>query len=112
MSDIWLSKMNNIVNAYYNEWDKYPFGSRKYDEVISALSDKFKLNRTIIEDVIYQHQYGYIDADDVDLGCKLGIDNPKWEHEPEAFMLFRAIHQLYAHDNAFYFERSGGYKSW
>lgn len=111
MSDIWLSMMNNIVNSYNAEWDKYPIGSRAYDKIIDTLATKYKLHRAVVEDVIYQHEYGYIDADDVDLGEKLGIDNPKWEHEPEAFMLFRAIHQMYAHDNAFYFERSGGYKS-
>ena len=112
MSDLWLGLANKIVNSWRTEWDKYPFGSRAGDKVIDALVDKHKVSKPFVEEVIYLHEYGYIDSDDVDLGEKVGIVNPKWEHEPESFLMFKAIHQMYAHDNSFYFERAGGYKSW
>ncbi len=112
MSDLWLGLANKIVNSYRTEWDKYPFGSRAQDKIIDAIVDKHKLEKHVVQEIIYVHEYGYIDADDVDLGEKVGIDNPEWEHKPEAFLVFKAIHQMYAHDNSFYFERAGGYKSW
>jgi hypothetical protein len=112
MSDISLGVMNKIVNSYRAEWDKYPFGSRAMDKVIDAIVDKHKLEKHVVQEIIYTWDYGYIDADDVDLGEKVGIDNPEWEHKPESFLMFKAIHQMYAHDNSFYFERAGGYKSW
>jgi len=111
MSDIWLGTMNKIINSYRAEWDKYPFGSRAMDKVIDAIVDKHKLEKQVVQEIIYSWNYGYIDADDVDLGEKVGIVNPEWEHKPEAFLVFKAIHQMFAHDNSFYFERSGGYKS-
>lgn len=107
MSDIWLGTMNNIVNYYNAEWDKYPFGSRVRDKVLKAVADKFKLSPAVIDQVIYEYEYGYIDADDVDMGEKLGIDNPEWEHKPEAFLMFRAIHQSWSYNNCLTFENRG-----
>ena len=112
MSDLWLGLANKIVNSYRTEWDKYPFGSRAMGKVVDALVDKHKVSKPFVEEVIYLHEYGYLDSDDVDLGEKVGIANPEWEHKPEAFLVFKAIHQSFAHDNSFYFERAGGYKSW
>ena len=112
MSDIWLGTMNNIVNSYNAEWDKYPFGSRVRSKIIDKLAEQYRLSPQVIDEVIVEYEYGYLDADDVDLGEKLGIDNPEWEHKPEAFLMFRAIHQLFAHDHHFNFELNGGYKSW
>ena len=112
MSDIWLGTMNKIINSYRAEWDKYPFGSRAMDKVIDAIVDKHKLDKQTVQEIIYSWDYGYIDSDDVDLGVKVGIDNPVWEHKPEAFLMFKAVHQLFAHDHAVDFEMAGGYKSW
>ena len=105
MSDIWLGTMNNIVNYYNKVWDRYPLGSRAMHEVIGIVADKFNLSPKIIEEVIYDYEYGYIDADDVDLGEKLGIDNPEWEHKPEAFLMFRAVHQSWAYNNCLTYEQ-------
>lgn len=97
--------MNKIVNAYRAEWDKYPFGSRAQDKVIDAIVDKHQIAKHAVQEIIYTWDYGYIDADDVDLGEKVGIDNPEWEHKPEAFNIFRAVHQLWAYNNCLTFER-------
>jgi hypothetical protein len=115
MSDLkkhWLGTMNNIVNSYNAEWKKYPFGSRARDKVINAVAEQYRLTPQVIDEVIVEHEYGYLDADDVDMGVKLGIDNPEWEHKPKAFLMFKAIHQLWSHDHSFNFEQNGGYKSW
>ena len=112
MSDLWIETANKVINAWRTEWDRYPFGSRANDKVVKAIVDKHKLSQSFVEETIYLHEYGYIDSDDVDLGERLAIDNPEWEHKPEAFMMFRAIHQLWSHDHSFNFEQNGGYKSW
>jgi len=122
MSDLskhWLGTMNNIVNSYYTEWNECPLGSRitggailrVRSKIIDTLAKGYSLAPHIIEEIIAEHEYGYIDANDVDLGEKLGIDNPEWEHKPEAFLMFRAIHQLWSHDHSFNFEQNGGYRS-
>ena len=112
MSDLWIETANKVINAWRTEWEKYPFGSRANDKVVKAIVDKHKLSEAFVEEAIYLHEYGYIDSDDVDLGVKIGIDNPVWEHKPEAFLMFKAVHQLFAHDHAVDFEMAGGYKSW
>ena len=123
MSDIkkhWLGTMNNIVNSYNAEWNECPIGSRitggailrVRSKIIDTLAKGYSLAPQIIEEIIAEHEYGYIDANDVDLGEKLGIDNPEWEHKPEAFLIFKAVHQLFAHDHHVGFEMAGGYKSW
>lgn len=112
MSDIWLGTMNNIVNSYNAEWDKYPLGSRAKSKIIDKLAEQYRLAPQVIDEVIVEYEYGYTDADDVDLGEKVGINNPEWEHKPEAFLMFKAIHQLWSHDHSFNFEQNGGYKSW
>ncbi len=104
MSDIWLGMMNNIVNDYNKEWSKYPFGSRAMPQVVATLSSKYNLAPSVIDEVIYEYEYGYIDADDVDLGERVGITNPEWEHKPEAFLMFRAVHQSWAYNDCLYFE--------
>ena len=122
MSDLskhWLGTMNNIVNSYNTEWKECPLGSRitggailrERSKIIDILAKGYSLAPQIIEEIIAEHEYGYIDADDVDLGDKLGIDNPEWEHKPEALLMFRAIHQLWSHDHSFNFEQNGGYRS-
>ena len=45
MSDIWLGTMNNIVNSYNAEWDKYPLGSRAKSKIIEAEKVAKKLNK-------------------------------------------------------------------
>ena len=45
MSDLWLGIANKIVNAWRDEWDKYPFGSRAGDKVIDAIVDKHKVSK-------------------------------------------------------------------
>ena len=106
MIRVTLRTMNNIVNDYTN----HPL--RNTTAIKHDLALKYNLPYEMVDNVIYEHEYGYIDADDVDLGERVGIVNPEWEHKPEAFLVFKAIHQLFAHDNSFCFERSGGYKSW
>ncbi len=110
MSDFWLQTANKVINAWRTEWDKYPCGSRAGDKVVKAIVDKHKIPKAFVEEAIYLHEYGYIDSNDVDLGEKVGIDNPEWEHKPDAFLMFRAIHQSFAHDHHASFEMAGGYK--
>jgi hypothetical protein len=106
MSDLWLSKANDIVNSYRDEWDKYPFGSRARDKVMKALFEKHTdISQAFIDEVIYLFECAYFDDDDVDLGEKVGIDNPTWEHQPDAFLMFRAIHQLWSYNNCLTFEK-------
>jgi len=109
MSDLWLGLANKIVNSYRTEWDKYPFGSRAMGKVVDALVDKHKVSKPFVEEVIYLHEYGYLDSDDVDLGEKVGIDNPEWEHKPESFLMFRAIHQSWSYNNCLTFENPRRY---
>ena len=109
MSDLWIETANKVINAWRTEWDRYPFGSRANDKVVKAIVDKHKLSQSFVEETIYLHEYGYIDSDDVDLGERLAIDNPEWEHKPEAFLMFRAIHQSWSYNNCLTFENPRRY---
>jgi hypothetical protein len=109
MSDLWIETANKVINAWRTEWDRYPFGSRANDKVVKAIVDKHKLPEAFVEEAIYLHEYGYIDSDDVDLGERLAIDNPEWEHKPDAFLMFRAIHQLWSYNNCLTFENPRRY---
>lgn len=100
MFGLTLRTMNNIVNDYTDH------ANRNTSVIKHELAGKYHLPYPIIENVIYEYEYGYIDAQDVDLGEKLGIDNPEWEHKPEAFLMFRAVHQSWAYDHCLQYEGS------